>query len=245
MVGDSTSSDEFNMSELDFLTLAAAKYDYNPETGVFTYKKNGKEAGYWCQGKVCKTHNKYYFFLSVKVGELKYKKVRAHRLAWFIVNGEVPDIIDHIEPANEKNRYLNRIANLRSVDMRTNNSENKVAGTSEYVGVYWSKRDQKWSASIKVGDTYKNLGRFEVEEEAATRYQEVLALYKKEGAQAVLDKYARKMRSQYDGVTWHKSSERWRAYIYSNGKQKSLGYYDDELEAAAVYQKALESLKIE
>lgn len=242
MVGNSLTLDESGMSELEILTLAAAKYDYDQETGIFTFKKNGKEAGYWKKGKVCKAHNKYYYLLTVRVGDLKYKHVRAHRLAWFIVNGEVPDIIDHIEPANEKNRYLNRIANLRSVNMRTNNSENKVVGTSKYVGVHWFKRDQKWAASIKVGDTYKNLGSFEVEEEAAARYQEALALYEKEGAQAVLDKYVRKMRSKYDGVTWHKRSERWRAYIYINGKQKSLGYYDDEIEAAEAYQKALQNL---
>jgi hypothetical protein len=40
------------------------------------------------------------------------------------------------------------------------------------------------------------------------------------------------------GVSWHKNNGRWRAYIVVDGKQKSLGLYDDVRSAADAYDKA-------
>ena len=44
--------------------------------------------------------------------------------------------------------------------------------------------------------------------------------------------------SVYKGVYWNKRAQKWRAYINLNGKQKSLGYFTCEIEAARVYNKA-------
>ena len=44
--------------------------------------------------------------------------------------------------------------------------------------------------------------------------------------------------SKYKGCYWEKKRNKWRAQIKINGKQKSLGYYDSEKEAAEVYDKA-------
>jgi hypothetical protein len=45
--------------------------------------------------------------------------------------------------------------------------------------------------------------------------------------------------SKYIGVTWKKDKEKWCAYINIQGKQKFLGYYEDEEEAAEAYKKEL------
>lgn len=50
-------------------------------------------------------------------------------------------------------------------------------------------------------------------------------------------------KSKYRGVCWDKSLQKWRVRIMVNGKRISLGVYDDEVEAAKVYDlQALKSL---
>lgn len=47
--------------------------------------------------------------------------------------------------------------------------------------------------------------------------------------------------SNYKGVGWKKSSQKWSAYIRCNGVQKHLGYFDNEIDAAKAYnEKAIE-----
>jgi len=48
--------------------------------------------------------------------------------------------------------------------------------------------------------------------------------------------------SKYTGVHWYKITNKWRAVIVINGKQKHLGYFVDELEASEAYQKELNNL---
>jgi hypothetical protein len=49
--------------------------------------------------------------------------------------------------------------------------------------------------------------------------------------------------SQYTGVSWNKSRNKWRVYININNKNKYLGLFTDEYEAHLVYQKALNEYK--
>ena len=46
--------------------------------------------------------------------------------------------------------------------------------------------------------------------------------------------------SKYTGVTFNKKTNKWRSQIWINGKNKTLGSFDDELEAHRVYQKELQ-----
>ncbi len=48
-------------------------------------------------------------------------------------------------------------------------------------------------------------------------------------------KQKRKTSSKYKGVCWHKINQNWWAYIYFNNNCISLGYYDNETEAAKAY----------
>lgn len=49
------------------------------------------------------------------------------------------------------------------------------------------------------------------------------------------NKISTKSTSKYKGVYWYKSTSKWRALIQINGKQKSLGYFEREIEAAKAY----------
>lgn len=41
--------------------------------------------------------------------------------------------------------------------------------------------------------------------------------------------------SAYKGVSWHKHSQKWYAYIQAGGKMRGLGYFDSQEDAARAY----------
>lgn len=43
---------------------------------------------------------------------------------------------------------------------------------------------------------------------------------------------------RFKGVSWHRASRRWRAYLRDDGRQISLGYYGTPEEAARAYDRA-------
>ena len=45
--------------------------------------------------------------------------------------------------------------------------------------------------------------------------------------------------SGYKGVSFHKHQQKWRAYITANGRQHSLGYFDNREDAARAYAAAV------
>jgi len=44
--------------------------------------------------------------------------------------------------------------------------------------------------------------------------------------------------SKYKGVIWHKHTKKWNVQICYNGKRKTIGYFNDEIEAAKAYDEA-------
>lgn len=70
--------------------------------------------------------------------KIKGRQFKAHRIVWFLCNGEFPNgVIDHIN----RNRTDNRIENLRDVSQAENvkNTERKVNRDTGYVGIYLDK----------------------------------------------------------------------------------------------------------
>jgi hypothetical protein len=120
---------------------------------------------------------------------------------------------------------------------------------SKYVGVTWDKNEKVWRATIRINGKSKTLGLYHDEKEAAHMYDKQAALLGRsvnfplhEGMEQAVK--GRKDRStvpnvnrpsKYVGVTWGKMKKKWDTKIMINGKSKSLGYYDDEKEAARMY----------
>lgn len=48
---------------------------------------------------------------------------------------------------------------------------------------------------------------------------------------------ARRGTSRYKGVSWNKTYQKWQAYIFYKGKNRNLGSFNSEEEAAKVYDK--------
>lgn len=141
---------------------------YNPETGIFTWKKHikpykvGKEIGS-SSGNYLET----YFSPTKKTYSL-------HRLVWFYIYGKWPENgIDHIN----RNPRDNRLDNLRDCSPHINSHNITVVGNSAtgYTGVFRDKRNKSrpYFAKICIQGKPKYLGFFKTPEEASTVYQKV------------------------------------------------------------------------
>jgi len=143
--------------------------DYNPQTGVFTWK-----VGRGGKGKKGSTAGSAdtYGHRQIKVGGRAYS---AHRLAWLYYYNEWPKgPLDHKDrdPAN------NAISNLRECTPSENaHNSTRSRGSSKYQGVCWCKRENKWVARIGVNNKRVYLGVFDDELTAANAYREAKAKY--------------------------------------------------------------------
>lgn len=133
---------------------------YYPETGAFRWKetknKQGKrpslEAGARCESCIAITIDRI--------------TVRAHRLAWFLINREwPPNEVDHINC----DPFDNRISNLRLADRSQNeaNCKKRKSGRSGAHNV-WITKNGKFQATIRTtSGGFKSGGVYETLEEAA------------------------------------------------------------------------------
>lgn len=142
--------------------------DYNPETGVFTWKaKSAPAASKVKIGDVAGSFETKGY----KRIKINYKQYKSHRLAWLYVNGRWPaEELDHIDgnPGN------NSISNLRECS-RAENTENRAPQgkhSSGLIGVSWNERKQKWKAVIAKDRKSIFLGYFHCKYEAHKEYQQ-------------------------------------------------------------------------
>jgi hypothetical protein len=165
----------------------------------------------------------------------KQKTFRIHILVAMVFLGHVPDgtqkiVVDHID----NNRLNNHVSNLQLISQRENSSKDKKNGSSQYTGVVWDKKANKWKSHITINGRPKHLGLFTVEEEAADAYQNALKMYHEGDLSFTKTK---EFSSKYKGVSWENKSSKWKSQIQINGKKKHLGFFKTEEEAHEAYQK--------
>ena len=131
--------------------------DYDPETGIFTWKPRPGRMGFNARlaGKPTGTANAK-GYIRIEIGGRHY---RAHRLAHLYMTGEWPSTsIDHVE----RNRAHNRWSKLRPAT-RSQQAANQGLNTrnkSGCRGVYWDIERGLWQAIIEVDGKEHYLGRF-------------------------------------------------------------------------------------
>lgn len=144
--------------------------DYDPETGIFTWKHRPEATGRargWIASRVGTAAGTVSprGYLRIKVNDTVYM---AHRLAWVYVYGDLPDglFLDHIN----RNRLDNSIANLRLAN-RYENAANRGANRNTASGVKGVHQCKgRWQARIKVAKQELYLGSFNTMEEASAAY---------------------------------------------------------------------------
>lgn len=107
-------------------------------------------------------------------GKLYY--VAMHRVIYKKHFGLEPkQQIDHID----RNGLNNQKSNLRLCNHSQNRGNCEKSKTkhfsSQYKGVCWLKREQKWSAHIKINQKHLSLGHWETERQAAIAYDLISA----------------------------------------------------------------------
>ncbi len=147
------------------------RLDYNPETGLFTWKKRPLE--HFKTKRACNLWNTKHAnrkagsfhtatgYISLKLNGIQY---RAHRIAWLIFYGKWPNHqIDH----DDGNKINNKIHNLNDVTQSSNarNRRLSIKNTSGCFGVNL-RANGTWRASITVDRKIINLGTYKLKEDA-------------------------------------------------------------------------------
>ena len=152
--------------------------DYNPETGLFTWKKSRRGPRASTSSIAGCLHSTGYVYIAIKS-----KIYLAHRLAYKMYHGSDPvDMIDHID----MDRANNCIANLRDATYTQNgiNSKSKKNSFSGVKGVQPNRYSaiststaSPWKAQIRVNKKSIHLGCYKTKEEAALAYEKAAKEY--------------------------------------------------------------------
>lgn len=131
-------------------------FSYDPETGELFRKRTGKACG--------SPHGNGYLRVNIN-GVMMY----AHRIAFALHNGYMPEFVDH----RDGKRDNNVASNLRDAT-RTQNNQSKLKRsdgiTSRFIGVSFDLRTSRWRAQLTSAGKRVNIGRFDTQEEAAKAY---------------------------------------------------------------------------
>lgn len=142
--------------------------DYDPESGVFTWKTRGNpnfdkpNAGRRAGSLPAKAK-----YREMYVDNRSYLE---HRIVWRYVTGEDPgaDQIDHRDTKTDNNRF----ANLRRATHATNqqNTRKRSTASNPYKGANWNATKGRWQSYIKVDGKSRFLGLFDSPEDAHAAY---------------------------------------------------------------------------
>ena len=155
------------MNPLPSISAIGNLLDYDPKTGVFTWKPREGTEGHvvsWnkrCAGKEAGTIRKDgYHALTID-----NKRYLTHRIVWLLHYGRDPTEVDHIngKPSD------NRIVNLREVTRTENNMNAALQSNNKsgFHGVRRNKQNGRWIVEIKHENRRIYLGHFDTLSEAA------------------------------------------------------------------------------
>lgn len=217
------------MSSADF-ELFSQNFRYEPETGkLFRLKFYNKPE----EREINKIDDNGYIRL-----DWRQQMWASHRVAFLLMTGEWPFVIDHINGIRHDNRWTN----LRNVDVRGNSSNKDIHRDGKLLGV--SVADSgRFESRISVDSRNIWLGTFDTPEQAHNEYNRVLKIIQTEGVEALgLADIKHKEDDMY-GISWYSSENAFRVKTYKFCKNgSSVGTFKD-LEAAKQW--AAEARKIE
>lgn len=142
-----------------------AALDYNPRTGVFTWKPRqpGDKFNTWAGRRAgCVKRGAEHEYIMIRIN---YQLYRAHRLAFLWVTGVWPEFeIDHRNHDGLDNRWSNlRLATSSQSSMNTRLRRDNTSGLK---GVWFEKRRRHWVAEVIAEGKKHHLGSFPTAEAA-------------------------------------------------------------------------------
>ena len=166
--------------------------------------------------------NSYYQIWVQKKPMLLHRAVWLYKHPGCYYRSEIPPILDHINMNKQDNRY----ENLRPVSRNFNNFNvrKREDSSSNYRGVSWNKRSEKWTAQIKVGGKHRHLGIFPgtPEGEIAAALAWDRAAFEVYGEDAIPLLNFAKEKANYMGLNSNEQLEF--VFIGGNDKQEHLDF---------------------
>lgn len=148
---------------------------YNPETGELRWKPGIKGRGGRIAGRI---NDEGYRRI-----RLNGKQFAAHRVAFFMYHGRLPNQVDHANGVRDDNRSAN-LRECTGQQNRWNSKKPSNAKASKLKGVSFSADTGRWMARITVNNRTIYLGLHGTQEEAHAAYVEAASKHFKEFAHA-------------------------------------------------------------
>lgn len=140
--------------------------DYDPETGVFTWRGNKTGA----QGRrTAGSASGNYYRITVDG-----KSYRAHWLAWLWMKGEFPKpFMDHVDGNKQNNKWSNLRLATKSQNMANRGAQKNTTSGLKGVWPYHAGASygKPWQAGIAHEGKKYHLGHFETAQEAHEAYK--------------------------------------------------------------------------
>jgi|TARA_R110000782_G_C14477476_1_gene375536 hypothetical protein len=130
---------------------------YDPDTGLFKWLDtegcfNHRKSLVWFRG-----YTLFKGYLGIKINGKQYL---AHRIAWYLMKGEMPtNLIDHID----RNKVNNKLTNLRSVTNRENILNSFRSDNAKNVS---KTPGGRWQSHVSYNGKREYFGTFDTEDEA-------------------------------------------------------------------------------
>ncbi len=132
---------------------------YQPASGSFRWKK--RSGGKATRGRLAGCVNSS-GYLCIKVAG---KNMTAHRIAFYLVHGSLPEEVDHIDGDKLNNSAKNLRASCKSQNQH--NSKLRADNSSGVKGVHWDSKNNLWVASVRCSGVRHNCGSYKSKFDAA------------------------------------------------------------------------------
>jgi len=155
-----------NAELLPYYERAKELLNYDPKTGLFTWKQTRTFTA--IKGSVAGSKDKCgYLRVCITLNRIE-KTLKLHRLAYLIIHGEMPNIVDHINLIKDDNRA----ENLRTCNAYQNqmNKAKLSSNKTGYKGVVYVESRGKYRAKIGYKGKNLHLGHFDCPKKAHEAY---------------------------------------------------------------------------